>query len=272
MYFEEDDENRLEDLGSAVELLSRKWHPRILYLLCEEGELGFNDIKQKTGEISGKVLTDSLKDLAERDVIEKNLISENPRRVKYSIKEKGKEIKPILDDLIDWNEKYDGERKVLVVDDEEKLADIYSKWLDSRFNVSKATNGKEALEKVESENFDLVVLDRMMPDMKGRELLEKIKAGLNNVRAIMVTAKEPEIEIAEFEIDEYLTKPVDEEELLNKASEALSVLESQQGTELESLKSRKALLNQKFSEEDLEDTEAYKKLLSRIEELEKQGE
>lgn len=267
MFFEEDSENRLDDIGSAVELLSRKWHPRILYLLCEEGELGFNDIKQKTGEISGKVLTDSLKDLEEREVIEKNIISENPRRVKYSVKEKGKEIKPILDDLIDWNDKYSGEKRVLVVDDEEKLADIYSKWLDSRFDVMKATNGQKALKKAEND-VDLVVLDRMMPDMKGRKLLEKIKSVLPEVRAIMVTAKEPELEIAEFEIDGYLTKPVDEEELVGKASEALSISEGEQGTELESLKSRKKLLNKKFSEEDLKETEAYKKLLNRIEKLE----
>ena len=264
MEFSEEDKTdlNLQDLSSAVKVLSRKWHPLILYILNKKDEIGFNEIKEELDTVSGKVLSNSLKDLEEKQVIDKRIVSESPRRVKYSITEKGKELNPVLEELIDWNEKHSRKQsKILTVDDEKKLADIYQKWLQEEYNVDTAYSGEEALNKADDET-DLVLLDRMMPEMSGQEVLEKIKENFEDVQVVMVTAKDPEIEIADLEIDDYLVKPVDKEELREKVAEILERKEDKK--DLEALEARKKLLKNKFSEEELEETEAYKELISKI--------
>lgn len=254
----------LEDLSSAVEVLSRKWHPLILHILNNKEEAGFNEIKNQLNNVSGKVLSNSLKDLEERKVINKKVVNESPRRVKYSITNKGKELKPVLEELIDWNEKHSQKHhKILAVDDEQKLADIYQQWLQPDYEIDTAYNGEQALQQVDGET-NLVLLDRMMPDMSGKQVLEKIRKQYNDLQVVMVTAKDPEIEVADLEIDDYLVKPIDKEELQEKVGEILE--RKQEDRSLEALKARKQLLKQKFSEEELEKTEPYQKLEQKIQE------
>jgi DNA-binding response OmpR family regulator len=103
----------------------------------------------------------------------------------------------------------------------------------------------------------------MMPDMSGQEVLEKAKDNYEDIQFVMVTAKDPEIEIADLDIDDYLIKPVEKEELKNKLKELLGRRNGIQ--ELEALRSRRDILKNKFSEEELEKTDDYKNLLKRIE-------
>lgn len=118
---------------------------------------------------------------------------------------------------------------VLVVDDEEFNLEIISEYLeDYRYNLITAGDGVEAwqLLETEPERFDVILLDRMMPNMDGMEVLAKIKAHplLQSVPVIMQTAaaaKQDVIDGLRAGAYYYLTKPFDEEVLQSIVQTAL---------------------------------------------------
>lgn len=79
--------------------------------------------------------------------------------------------------------------KILLVDDEVDLLELMSKRIESwGYDLIVATNGKEALDMLKSEEPDIIVLDYMMPDMDGVATLKKIRAMHNKIPVIMFTA------------------------------------------------------------------------------------
>jgi DNA-binding response OmpR family regulator len=67
-------------------------------------------------------------------------------------------------------------KKILLIEDDPFLADIYKTRLNSEgFEVVIAEDGEKGLKKLEEENFDLLVLDLVLPELSGFEILEKIK-------------------------------------------------------------------------------------------------
>jgi len=105
-----------------------------------------------------------------------------------------------------------GETTVLVVDDEEGLADLYSIWLRDSYTVRTAYNGAEAVDELD-DDVDVVLLDRQMPDRSGDEVLGTIRDRDLECRVAMVTAVEPELDIVGLGFDDYLRKPVDRDTL-----------------------------------------------------------
>ncbi|MDR3241655.1 MAG: response regulator YycF [Lactobacillaceae bacterium] len=107
--------------------------------------------------------------------------------------------------------------KILVVDDEKPISDII------KFNLAKegydvviAMDGREALEQFEAEKPDLVLLDQMLPELDGTEVLRQIRS-TSQIPVIMVTAKDSEIDKVlglEMGADDYVTKPFSNRELL----------------------------------------------------------
>jgi CheY-like chemotaxis protein len=80
-------------------------------------------------------------------------------------------------------------KRILVVDDETNICELYRRELeDEGYSVSVAMSGKEALEEVESNPPDLVVLDIQMPGMDGIETLEQIMGGDKGILVILNTA------------------------------------------------------------------------------------
>ncbi len=80
--------------------------------------------------------------------------------------------------------------KILIVDDEVELAQVFDAALRSAgYDVKIATNGKSALDMAKAEVFDLIMLDQMMPDMSGNEVLKALKADATtaNVKVAMLT-------------------------------------------------------------------------------------
>ncbi|AHG03711.1 DNA-binding protein [Halobacterium sp. DL1] len=102
---------------------------------------------------------------------------------------------------------------ILVVDDEEGLADLYAIWLRDSYTVRTAYNGEEAVDSLD-ERVDAVLLDRQMPDLSGDDVLETIRERDLECRVAMVTAVEPELDIIDLGFDDYLRKPVDRDTLL----------------------------------------------------------
>ena len=107
---------------------------------------------------------------------------------------------------------------ILVVDDDKNTRLLLKAVLEAEhYIVSTAGNGVEALEIMDSEHIDLVVLDIMMPKMDGYRFTETLREGSNNLPILMVSARHmPEDKRRGFIVgtDDYMTKPIDEEEML----------------------------------------------------------
>mgnify|MGYP002760844479 CR=1 FL=1 len=114
------------------------------------------------------------------------------------------------------------EPQVLIVEDEEEVADLYEFHLEDEFDVVQANSGEEAIETVD-ESVDIVLLDRRMPGMNGDEVLEQIREDRLGCRVIMVTAVTPEADIAEMDFDDYLNKPVRKDTLIEAVEHQLTV-------------------------------------------------
>ena len=107
--------------------------------------------------------------------------------------------------------------KILVVDDEASIVTMLAYNLKKEgYDVVTAEDGEVALEKIESENPDLLLLDIMMPKMDGYEVCRKIREK-SNVPIIMLTARADEVDKVvglEMGADDYVTKPFGNRELI----------------------------------------------------------
>lgn len=107
--------------------------------------------------------------------------------------------------------------KILVVDDEDKIRNILRMYFTKEgFTVKEATSGKQALEAFNMEQFNLIILDIMMPGMDGWAVCRQIRAK-SMVPIIMLTAREEEIDRIlglEMGADDYVIKPFSPRELL----------------------------------------------------------
>ena len=108
-------------------------------------------------------------------------------------------------------------KKILVVDDEKPISDIIKFNLEKEgYEVVVAFDGEEALEKVEAENPDLIILDLMLPKVDGLEVAKRVRAK-HTTPIIMVTAKDSELDKVlglELGADDYVTKPFSNRELV----------------------------------------------------------
>ena len=106
---------------------------------------------------------------------------------------------------------------ILIVDDEIKITQVIKAYLDKEgYNCIVANNGEQALEYFYNNNFDLIILDRMTPDISGEDICKKIRE-TSMVHIIMLTAKiEDEDRIDGFNIgcDDYVCKPFNVKELV----------------------------------------------------------
>ncbi|NPA84442.1 MAG: helix-turn-helix transcriptional regulator [Crenarchaeota archaeon] len=82
---------RIEEIRPYVSILTSKWVPEILYALALRGHMSFNELKQTLG-ISSRVLSDKLQELQEIGLLLKESTSERPKRVSYTLTEKGKKV------------------------------------------------------------------------------------------------------------------------------------------------------------------------------------
>jgi len=114
--------------------------------------------------------------------------------------------------------------RILFVDDEIGFVDVISKRMSIRnMKVTRAYSGKEALQALKKEDFDVTVLDLKMEDMDGIEILKIFKKIAPDLPVIMLTghgSEEAARDGIRFGAFDYLTKPCDFEELILKIKEA----------------------------------------------------
>lgn len=101
--------------------------------------------------------------------------------------------------------------KVLIIDDSENLCDSIKKCLVGQgFSVDTAYDGKSGLRKALSNEYDIILLDIMMPQMNGYEVLKKLRLEQRRIPTVMITAKNDisdMIEGLELGADDYIQKP-----------------------------------------------------------------
>ncbi|WP_017187593.1 response regulator transcription factor [Alkalibacillus haloalkaliphilus] len=108
--------------------------------------------------------------------------------------------------------------QILVVEDEVKIARVLELELDFEgYEVTKAETGYEALEQFRTQKWDLILLDIMLPEMSGIELLRRFRKDDDKTPVIMLTAKdavEDKVTGLDLGAQDYVTKPFQIEELL----------------------------------------------------------
>ena len=115
--------------------------------------------------------------------------------------------------------------RILLVDDEQPIQTLLSFPLQrDGYEVVQASDGREALARFSEQQFDLVVLDLMLPRIDGLEVCKRLRAGGSTVPIIMLTAKSEEIDKVlglELGADDYITKPFSMREFRSRVKAAL---------------------------------------------------
>jgi len=103
-------------------------------------------------------------------------------------------------------------KKIAIVDDEKEILIVLEQFLrrSKNFDIEVFANPQDAIDKVKSGLFDLVLLDIMMPQMNGVDFLKEVKQSNSNVKVLMMTAYSTQdrmIECEKLGADDYVTKP-----------------------------------------------------------------
>lgn len=90
----------------AFNIFQTKWYARILFELCKESPCRFGQLKKAIPEISNVVLTSALRNLEEKNLINRFQFNEIPPHVEYSLTEHGEAMLPIFYEMIQWEKKH----------------------------------------------------------------------------------------------------------------------------------------------------------------------
>lgn len=161
-----------------------------------------------------------------------------------------------------------GKPTVLVVEDETELADLYADYLRETYAVDVAYSGEEAIEML-SEEYDAVLLDRRMPVVSGNEVVVAIEERDVRCRVAMVTAVNPDFDIIDLGIDDYLVKPVTRQEVLDTVDRLLTISEyNERAQELTAKKLKRNVLEVEKTRAELQESEEFERLTAEISQLE----
>jgi len=115
-------------------------------------------------------------------------------------------------------------KRILVCDDEEGIRESLNLILEKDYDISFATNGKEAIEHIKKSPTDLVILDIKMPKMDGIETLKQIKQAKPDTKVIIATgyrSVETATEAVKHGASDYIVKPFESEQVLQAVSKQI---------------------------------------------------
>lgn len=137
---------------------------------------------------------------------------------------------PVCGDKVEGQPSADihSKSRILFVDDNKDLTDFLREEFGSEYDVATASDGKDAMRKIEKESFNLIVSDIMMPNMNGIELCRTLKANPDTVDipVILLTAKQDIGDVIEgltLGADDYITKPFNNEVLALRIRRLISL-------------------------------------------------
>ena len=129
--------------------------------------------------------------------------------------------------------------KILIVEDEEAIAELEKDYLElSGFEVQVANDGEKGLEKALNEDYDLYILDLMLPGIDGFDICRQIR-DVKNTPIIMVSAKKDDIDKIRglgLGADDYMTKPFSPSELVARVKAHLARYDRLTGSMMEANK------------------------------------
>lgn len=164
----------------------------------------------------------------------------------------------------------DSQAKILVVEDEAGLADLYATWLADDYHVESVYTGSDAIDRVDDET-DIVLLDRRMPGLSGDDVLNHIRENGFDCQVAMVSGIEPDFDIIDMKIDDYRVKPLEKNELTDLV-ENLAIRATENGDLQDyyrGLAKLRVLCNEK-SETERNRSDTYATLRQRIKDLHEQ--
>ena len=168
---------------------------------------------------------------------------------------------------IDRVDQREDEPTVVIVEDEEDLAELYARWVSDRWSVSVAYDGREALGVIDDKT-SVVLIDRRIPGLSGERLVDEIRARGYDCRIAMVTAVDPDFDVIDLLFDDYLMKPVEREDLIACVDHLLLRSTYQERVrEFFALASKRALLDAEKSERERQESERYATLSAEIESM-----
>jgi DNA-binding HxlR family transcriptional regulator len=101
----------------AVELVGRRWTGAILQVLMDDGPMRFSEIGQAIPELSDRLLSERMKELESRGLVERTVIAGPPLRVQYELSKMGRELEPALNAIGRWARRWLGEPSVSTPND-----------------------------------------------------------------------------------------------------------------------------------------------------------
>jgi DNA-binding response OmpR family regulator len=156
----------------------------------------------------------------------------------------------------------------LVVDDEKEVADAYALRLRGLCTVETVYDGPSALQAIEEETVDIVLLDRHMPGMSGDEVLTELNDSDYEGRVVMVTAIDPGFDVLDMPFDDYLCKPVDREDIREVIRHQCTILGYELLGEYFSVESKRQVIAAEIDADQRADHEEYQQTEARAQQLE----
>ena len=157
---------------------------------------------------------------------------------------------------------------VLVVEDEDHLADLYTDYLADEYDVRTAYGGIEAMDML-SRDLDVVLLDRRMPVVSGNEVLAEIEERGLQCRVAMVTAVDPDFDIIDMGCDDYIVKPVTRDGLREVVERLLKIAEyNDRMRDLTAKKLKRNVLQVEKTAAELEASAEFQRLQDEIASIE----
>ncbi len=133
--------------------------------------------------------------------------------------------------------------EILVIDDEEGIRKLLATILTEKgYNVDTAANGEEAIRKANEKVYNIALIDIMLPDISGVELLTQIKEVKPRTRKIIMTGNpsfQNAVEALNRGADAYVMKPLDVEKMLNTIAEQYAKQEVERKSTVDSFQSGK---------------------------------
>lgn len=201
-------------LKSVTDIFSRKWTPVVLYMICQRLDCSYTEINALIDGISDKMLSSSLDNLQDLGLVTKS--EDDGQSVTYHATADGEAFCSVLEVAIGWQlRRTEEETCVLVVEDEPMAADVLVQYLQDSYHVTHSPSGCDALKSL-SPATDIVVLDRRLDDLTGREVASRVKSEADSCLVLVVSAVRPGEQLADLPVDDYVQKPVKKEALVRR--------------------------------------------------------
>lgn len=257
----------MSQIQVSTEIFAYKWYPSIIYTVYELERAGYSELESSLGSISSKMLSDGLSDLCERNVLTTTETVEGSGRTVYILSSKGRSLIPAIEVLEAWDQHYGEEAAtVLIVEDEQMVADIFANCFSGSYPTQYVSTGTEALEAYTADT-DLVIIDRKLEGMSGDTVAARIRAEHEQQLLLCVSGVEPDNDIYELDYDDYIHKPVEEDEMRTRVELLLNraALDSTARTYL-TLRSNQFALTETYGKAATK-MKGYKNCTAKIEEL-----